>query len=235
MTTWYSAPARILIADSDHALLNLLCFAFRIAGFEPIGASTGAEALAAIDRDRFTLLVLDFDLPEGGAVNVCASVRKHSTVPILLLSERDREEHLLQGLAAGADEYLTKPFSPRILVALARALIRRASCHAPDNPLPDNGIANRFRVDVDELLLIHADGAVALTQIEVRILGLLMLNAGKTLCYNNLIAEAWNNCSTADRNTVKHAVFRLRKKLSVIPAAATALKTGAGGYAWIEE
>jgi DNA-binding response OmpR family regulator len=229
MNTWYTVPARILIADDDLDLLNMLEFAFRNAGFETVAVTNGTQALAAIEQQRFSLLVLDIDMPPPNGLAVCTAVREHSHIPVLMLSARDREDDQVRALEVGADAYLTKPFSPRILTTYVHALLRRASVHKALRTA-----SSRFRVDTDELLLIHPEGAIGLTQLEARMLRILTLNAGKTLNATALIKEAWGKDSTANRNMVKRVVFCLRKKLAGIPDAGTALKTVRGGYTWME-
>lgn len=230
MNAWYTEPLRVLIADDDLDLQNLIGFTLRGAGFATVGVSSGADALAAIDRDSFSLLMLDINMPPPSGLEVCAAVRHRSTVPVLMLSARDREEDLLHALDAGADAYVTKPFSPRTLLARVRALVRRIGA---DEPL--SVVAGPCRLDLAEFLLVHSSGSFVLTRLEMRLLRLLMSNPGSTLSPNDLIKEVWDTYSSANRNMLKQVIFRLRRKLATAPDTANALRTIAGGYAWSNE
>ncbi len=229
MSSWYTPPTRILIVDDDPDLLNLIGFTFHSVGYETVNATNGAEALRAAERERFSLLVLDINMPAPNGLQVCAEVRRSSTVPVLILSARAEELDLLQALDAGADAFVTKPFSPRTLIARANALLRRAAFGELVNAPSD-----LLKLDTNELLLRHPGGQIQLTRLEARVLRLLMLNAGHLVSTNDLISEVWSTYNTTNRNMLKQVVFRLRRKLEEAPDAFTALKTIAGGYMWDE-
>jgi len=229
MNNWYHAPAKVLIVDDDHDLLNLVSFAYHNAGYETVCASNGLEALQAFERERFSLLVLDINMPALNGLQVCASVRNHSNVPVLVLSARDEEHDLLEALDAGADAYLVKPFSPRTLIARTQALLRRAA----SEDLP-NAPSDRFKLDVNEMSLRHSSGEIRLTKLEMRVLRLLMLNAGRLVSAGDLVSEVWSAYHGANRNMLKQVIFRLRRKLNANPDALHALTSHNGGYMWTE-
>jgi DNA-binding response OmpR family regulator len=229
MSSWYTPPTRILIVEDDPDLLNLIGFTFHSVGYETVHATNGAEALRAAERERFSLLVLDINIPAPNGLQVCAHVRRTSAVPVLILSARAEELDLLQALDAGADAFVTKPFSPRTLIARAHALLRRAAFGEQVNVPSD-----QFKLDTIELLLRHPTGQIQLTRLEARVLRLLMLNAGRLVSTSDLIAEVWSTYNTTNRNMLKQVVFRLRRKLEDVPDAFAALKTMAGGYLWDE-
>jgi DNA-binding response OmpR family regulator len=229
LTSWYNPPTRILVVDDDQDLLNLISFTFHNAGYETVNAASGSEALRAMEQERFSLLVLDINIPAPNGLQVCATVRRNSTVPVLMLTARDQEQDLLQALDAGADAYIVKPFSPRTLIARVQALLRRG---APNETL--NAPSDRFKLDSAELLLKHPDGEIQLTRLETRVLRLLMLNTGHFVNAGDLVSEVWNTYNAANRNMLKQVVFRLRRKLEGVPEAFQALKTMPGGYVWSE-
>ena len=229
MNTWYQEPTKVLIVDDDHDLLSLVTIAFRGAGFDTECASSGAAALEIFERGHFSLVVLDINMPTPNGLQVCSIIRRNSNVPILVLSARDEEQDLLEALAAGADTYLTKPFSPRTLIARSQALLRRA-----DFSESVNKPADKFKLDINELVLRHPGGDIRLTKLETRVLRLLMLNAGNVVSAGDLMAEVWNAYRGANRNMLKQVIFRLRRKLTVNTDVQHALKSTAGGYTWTE-
>lgn len=229
MNAWYDSPARILIIDDDYDLLNLVAFTFHSAGYETESVTSGAAALQAMQRQSFSLLVLDINMPGLNGLEVCGIVRRTSNTPILMLSARDEEQDMLQALDAGADAYLVKPFSPRTLIARSQALLRRVDpSDKPDNP------ADRFKLDINEMVLRHPDGEVRLTKLEVRVMRLLMQRADEIVSAGDLTSEVWNAYRGASRNVLKQLIFRLRRKLAVRPDLQHALRSANGGYMWSE-
>jgi DNA-binding response OmpR family regulator len=229
MNDWYTSPPKILIAEDDLDLLTLVSYTLRNAGYEITAVTNGEDAIAAVAHERYSLLVLDINMPSQNGLQVCVTARQRSNVPVLMLSARDREQDLLQALEAGADAYLVKPFSPRILIARVQALMRRAT------PSESNALSSEcFRLDLNELQLTYPGGALRLTKLETRVLRLLMCNPGKMVTANELVAEVWSTYSAANRNMLKQVVFRLRRKLAVNSEAFESLRTMPGGYMWSE-
>ena len=227
MSTWYESAHKVLIADDDQDLLAVIGFALHNAGFEVVKSANGVEAIAALERYHFSLLVLDINMPEMNGLQVCTHVRERSSVPVLMLSARDQERDLLDALDAGADAYMVKPFSPRALIAHMRALLRRTAL--TDATQLQSG---RLRLDVEGHALHSTSGEIRLTKLETKLLQLLMLNAGQTVTTKSLIAEVWDTYSTANRNMLKQVVFRLRRKLIRDAVAMEALRTIPDGYMW---
>ncbi len=227
MNSWFPMPAKVLIAEDDPDLLGLLGIALHNAGFEVTKVDNGVAALQAISRDKFSLLVLDINMPQLNGLEVCTRLRAHSSVPVLMLSARDQERDLLEALDAGADAYMVKPFSPRALIARIKALLRRTS-------LNESNILQlgTIKLDMESHALLLQGEEVRLTKLETRLLQLLMTNAGNTVSTKTLIDEVWNTYSTANRNMLKQAIFRLRRKLLHDSAATDALRTTPEGYMW---
>jgi DNA-binding response OmpR family regulator len=226
---------KILVVDDDLELLGLVAYALRQAGYLVVEASDGAAALVAFEREEPSLVVLDVNLPRLSGLEVCRKIRETSKVPVMMLTVRSAEEDQVQALDLGADDYLTKPFSPRTLLARVRALLRRAGSEKPA-PLA----AGDFTLDLERQAVSVAGGApVRLTNLEVRLMQLLLANAGHTLPAERLLSHVWGSRGAGDRQLLKQLVHRLRQKIesTTDPAAEPRyLVTVAGvGYAFRPE
>src|SRR5690349_6329105 len=122
---------KILSADDDKDLLALIAFTLSQAGYLVVKAGDGTQALRAFESEAPDLVILDINMPGASGFQVCESIRRESRVPIMMLTVRGEEEDLVRALELGADDYLTKPFSPRTLLARAKALLRRAGTDSP--------------------------------------------------------------------------------------------------------
>ncbi len=218
---------KILVVDDDLELLGLIGFALRQAGYLVVEAADGPEALAVFDREQPDLVILDVNLPGLNGFEVCRRIRAESAVPILLLTVRSSEADQVYGLDLGADDYLTKPFSPRTLLARVRALLRRAGIERPA-PL----VAGDLALDVERQAVSICGGApIRLTNREFRLLQYLLANAGHTVSAERLTGHIWGYQGVGDRHLLKQLVHRLRQKIEHDPAAPRYLITVAGvGY-----
>jgi DNA-binding response OmpR family regulator len=222
---------KILIVDDDADLRGLIAYALRQAGYLVIEAADGAAALAAYDREEPALVILDVNLPRLSGFEVCRKIRQRSPAPggtpVMMLTVRGAEEDLVQGLDLGADDYLTKPFSPRALLARVRAHLRRA---AVDKPAPL--VAGDLALDLELQAVAVAGGApVRLTNLEFRLLQLLLANAGHTLPAERLLSHVWGLRGSGDRQLLKQLVHRLRQKIEADAAHPRYLLTVTGiGY-----
>jgi DNA-binding response OmpR family regulator len=223
---------KILIADDDRDLLELIGFALTQAGFLVLKAADGAAALRMFEAEAPDLLVLDINMPGATGFQVCESVRARSSVPVMMLTVRSEEEDLVKALELGADDYLTKPFSPRTLLARVRALLRRAGMES-SAPLA----AGRVALNMDEHTVRIGEGApVRLTKLELRLLHMLLANAGRTVSSDRLLVQIWGHRNSGDRQLLKQLVHRLRQKIEADPAMPRVLQTAAGaGYKLIVE
>jgi DNA-binding response OmpR family regulator len=217
----------VLIVDDDLELLGLTSFALRSSGYEVAQATDGMAALEMIARERFDMVILDVNLPHMNGFEVCRRIRAETMLPVMLLTVRTTEEDQIYGLDQGADQYLTKPFSPRALVAQVRALLRRVE---PDVPAPLG--AGDLRLDVENQMVIVADGdPVRLTSREFRLVHILVANGGRTISAERLAGHVWGYECAADRQLLKQIVHRVRRKIELDPAAPTRLLTVPGiGY-----
>ena len=172
-------------------------------------------------------MILDVNLPRLSGLEVCRKIRAASRVPVMMLTVKSAEEDQVQALDLGADDYLTKPFSPRTLLARVRALLRRAG---EEKPLPL--AAGDFSLDL-ELQSISVKGAepVRLTRLELRLLQILLANAGHTLPSERLLRHVWGTRASDDRQLLKQLVHRLRQKIETDAADPRYLVTMSGvGY-----
>ncbi len=219
---------KILVVDDDDELRAIVCFALRNAGLLALEAAGAADALAMAEAERPSLVVLDLNLGREDGLELIPRLRATSAAPILVLSVRATEEDVVRGLDLGADDYLTKPFSPRTLLARVRALLRRAGVEAAAQPL----VAGPYSLDLERRLLsVAGRTAVRLTPLELRLMQLLLAHAGETVPAERLIAHTWGARGDGDRQLLKQLVHRLRQKLEDDPAAPVRLVTASGaGY-----
>jgi DNA-binding response OmpR family regulator len=219
---------KILVVDDDLELSSLIGYALRQAGYVIVEAGDGQAALEAFERESPALVVLDVNLPRLSGLEVCRRIREESKVPIMMLTVRSGEEDQVQALDLGADDYLTKPFSPRTLLARVRALLRRAGEERPA-PLA----AGDFSLELElQAVSVRNGEPVHLTRLELRLLQILLANAGHTLPAERLLAHVWGSRGTGDRQLLKQLVHRLRQKIEGDVAEPRYLVTMAGvGYA----
>ena len=202
---------KVLIVDDDRALADVVAFTLRREGFQIVQAHDGEAALQRWNEELPDLVVLDVNLPRLDGFAVCQRIREQSDTPILLLTVRGEEDDVVRGLELGADDYVTKPFSPRQLVARAQAVLRRANRIVP--------AAHRGRVG--DLVLdsnrremrIGQGSAVSLTPLETRLLDYFMLNAGQVLTAEAIIDHVWG-AKGGDRDMLRQLVRRLRSKMA---------------------
>jgi DNA-binding response OmpR family regulator len=219
---------KVLVVDDDIELLGLIGFALRQAGYLVIDATDGAAALDLFAREQPDLVILDVNLPVLSGFEVCRRIRAEAATPIMMLTVRNSEEDQVRGLDGGADDYLTKPFSPRTLLARVRALLRRAEIDRP-SPLASGDLA----LDVERQAVSVRGGApIRLTSLEFRLLQYLLANAGHTIPADRLTSHVWGYRGLGDRQLLKQLVHRLRQKIEQNPAEPQYVLTVPGiGYA----
>jgi len=201
---------KVLIVDDDRVLADVLAFTMRRAGYEIIQAFDGETALQHWAEDRPDLIVLDVNLPKLDGFAVCQYIREQANTPILLLTVRDEEDDIVHGLELGADDYITKPFSPRQLVARAQAVLRRAG----KMPAPATRQVGELSLDPSRREIHFGDGeAIPLTPLESRLLDYLMLNAGHVVTTEAIIEHVWGS-DGGDRDMLRQLIHRLRGKIT---------------------
>jgi two-component system KDP operon response regulator KdpE len=200
---------RVLVCDDEPHIVRALKIVMREAGFEALPAETAADALQVATLQHPDAAILDLVLPDGDGVDVCRAIREWSEMPILVLSALGDEDHKVRALEAGADDYVTKPFSPRELVARLRAALRRAVPEAGEPVLAVDGL----EVDLADRA-VRRDGAdVHLTPIEFDLLRVLVRNRGRLLTHRALLQEVWGPTYADDVPTLRTNIARLRRKI----------------------
>lgn len=223
---------KILIADDDKDLLSLIGYTLTQTGYVVVKAVDGPSAIRSFTAEPPDLVLLDINMPGASGFEVCAAIRKESRVPVMMLTARGEEEDLVKALELGADDYLTKPFSPRTLLARVKALLRRAGL---ENAAPV--AAGRIKLDAEEhTVQVGGNEAVRLTKLELRLLQMLLANAGHTVSSDRLLMQVWGHKGAGDRQLLKQLVHRLRQKIEIDPAVPQILQTAPGaGYKLIVE
>jgi DNA-binding response OmpR family regulator len=221
----------ILIVEDDLSLSDVLSFTLRRAGFVVATAFDGLEALNQWRALQPELIILDLNLPKLDGIGVCKEIRASAGTPILILSVRNSDEAVVQGLDAGADDYVIKPFSPNQLIARVRALLRRAGTAA----MPGQLTSGRLALDRSRSEFVNGDGVtVRLTGLELRLMETLFLHAGQVLTADALIGAVWG-IDGGDRAMLKQLVYRLRIKLEAEAPGAIQIEAVPGiGYALVE-
>lgn len=213
---------KILVVDDDLELAALIGFALRQAGYLVVQAADGHAALQVFEQERPDLVILDVNLPQLDGFEVCRQLRSRAATPIMLLTVRAAEDDQVRGLDLGADDYLTKPFSPRTLLARVRALLRRAGLERAAQPHHQGDIL----LDPEAQSVAIAGGPpVRLTNLEFRLLHYLLANAEHPVPFERLIGQIWGYHSSGDRHLLKQLVHRLRQKIERDPAAPIYLVT----------
>jgi len=218
---------KALVADDDADLRALIAFTLTQGGFEVRSAENGAATLRMFEAEAPSLLLLDINMPELDGLHVCREIRRRSNVPIMMLTVRDQEDDLVAAFDSGADDYVRKPFSPRTLLARARALVRRAE------PLHLTSVeAGGARLDLERhSFQFGAAPEIHLTPLELRAMHLLMSSPGRTVTAERMLMHVWNRSTTRERRILKQLIYRLRLKLELDPTTPEILQTTPGaGY-----
>lgn len=218
---------RLLIIEDDRALGRGIQLALR--GLPSDLAPTLAAARTALARTEYSLLLLDVNLPDGNGLHFLRSLRRTSSVPVILLTANDLETDIVAGLDSGADDYITKPFSLAVLRARVDAQLRRA---VP--PRPRTVELGEFSFDFEGMDFRRRGTAVELSKTEQKLLRLLVENRGRTLSREFLVDRIWGRgAAYVDENALSVTVKRLRNKLEDQPSRPRFLKTVYGiGYTW---
>jgi two-component system, OmpR family, response regulator RegX3 len=220
---------RILIVEDELSLSEPLSFLLRREGYETEIAADGREAIAAFDRAGADLVLLDLMLPGLSGTEVCREIRGRSSVPIIMLTAKDSEVDIVVGLELGADDYVTKPYSSRELLARIRAVLRRRV----DDVIDADAILETgpVRMDVERHSVSVAGAEVPMPLKEFELLELLMRNAGRVLTRGQLIDRVWGADYFGDTKTLDVHIKRIRSKIEDDPSQPSMLVTVRGlGY-----
>jgi two-component system OmpR family response regulator len=200
---------RILVVDDEAHIREVICFALEKAGHTPIIAATGPEALTRFHRDRPDLVILDIGLPGQDGLDVCRAIRKQSDCPILFLSARDEEIDRVLGFELGGDDYVTKPFSPRELVARVSAILKRGRSTPETAPVLAYG---DLRLEPDAHRAFFAGAEVGLTGLEFAILRLLAARPAQVFTRQQILEAAYPEALTVSDRTIDSHIRNIRAK-----------------------
>ena len=223
----------ILIVEDESSIAENLIYALETEHFSCTHAGTGGEALAIVPQCAFDLIVLDIGLPDISGFDICRKIRETHNTPILFLSARDSETDRVLGLEFGADDYVTKPFSPRELTARIRAILRRST---PATSTPDSKESVKesetLTHDSDSMQIFYGSTALDLTAHEYKLLGCFISQPNRTFSREQLLEHAWDDPGSAMDRTIDAHVKSLRAKLrQASPELAEVIVTRRGlGY-----
>ncbi len=219
---------RILVVEDEESYSEALAYMLRKEGFEVAIAADGNAALVEFDRNGADIVLLDLMLPGLPGTEVCRQIRQTSSVPVIMVSAKDDEVDKVVGLELGADDYVTKPYSPRELVARIRAVLRRGQ---DSDPVPDTLEAGPVRMDVERHVVTVGGQEQRLPLKEFELLEMFLRNPGRVLTRGQLIDRVWGSDYVGDTKTLDVHVKRLRSKLEPDPGEPKYLVTVRGlGY-----
>ncbi len=221
---------RVLVVEDEDSYSDALSYVLRKEGFEVAVAATGPAALVEFDRAGADIVLLDLMLPGLPGTEVCRQLRQRSAVPVIMVTAKDDEVDKVVGLELGADDYVTKPYSPRELVARIRAVLRRGADGA-DLSAPATLEQGPVRMDVERHVVTVGGTDIRLPLKEFELLELFLRNSGRVLTRGQLIDRVWGSDYVGDTKTLDVHVKRLRAKIEPDPSTPRYLVTVRGlGY-----
>jgi two-component system, OmpR family, response regulator RegX3 len=222
---------RILVVEDEDSFSDALSYLLGREGFEVGVADTGPKAIEEFDRNGADLVLLDLMLPGLSGTDVCRQLRQRSNVPVIMLTAKDSEVDKVVGLELGADDYVTKPYSSRELIARIRAVLRRNGALVEGEIDSHILSAGPVRMDIDRHMVSVGQQSVQLPLKEFELLEFLMRNSGRVLTRIQLIDRVWGSDYVGDTKTLDVHIKRLRAKIEVDPANPIYIQTVRGlGY-----
>jgi two-component system response regulator RegX3 len=223
--------SRILIVEDEASFSEALAFLLTKEGFETAVAEDGRQAIDMFNADGADLILLDLMIPEVSGVEVCRTIRTQSQVPIIMLTAKDAEIDKVVGLELGADDYVTKPYSSRELIARIKAVLRRGQGEDGSNQEQDLLEVGPIRLNIGKHQVFVSGNPVALPLKEFELLEFLMRNSGRVLTRSQLIDRVWGGDYYGDTKTLDVHIKRLRAKVESDPANPILIQTIRGlGY-----
>ncbi len=219
----------ILIIEDDENLSRGIAFTFDKDGYHAVSASSIQEGKRLLEQHQIDLILLDLGMPDGNGMDLCKEIRAYSKIPIIMLTAFDLETDEVSGLLAGADDYITKPFSLSVLRARVEALLRRTQAESRHVIC-----SNQYRLDTDTRKFFREDEEIPISVTEFKLLAYLMTNAGQVLAKEQILSSLWDNEGNfVDENTLPVNISRLRAKIEADPKNPKTIKTIHGiGYIW---
>ena len=206
---------RVLVCDDDKAIVDAAAIYLQSEGYEVVRAYNGKEAVSLAKRETLHCIIMDIMMPEMDGIRATVEIRKESNVPIIFLSAKSEDTDKIAGLGFGADDYVTKPFSPLELIARVKSQIRRYVSFG--NLVEKQGVLTTGGLSIDtEAHRVTVDGEeVRLTATEYKIVEYLMINMGKTLSSTQIYENVWNENAFASDKTVTVHIRRIREKIEI--------------------
>lgn len=224
--------AKVLVVDDERDIIELVSYNLEVEGFQVISATAGEKALELVDQENPDIIILDLMLPGIDGLDVCRELKKNdrtSSIPVVMLTAKGEESDIVIGLELGADDYITKPFSPRVLVARVKALLRRIESKKEDRKIIK---IEQLSIDLIRHQVAYSGQALLLTSTEFNMLSLLAQNRGKVFTRDQILDRVWKEESFVVDRTVDVHVRRLRQKLG---QASRFIETVRGvGYRFID-
>jgi two-component system OmpR family response regulator len=205
---------KILVVDDDAHIRDVVCFALRRAGYQPLTAGNGRAALEVAARELPALVVLDILMPELDGTAVCARLRAKSDVPVIFLTSKDEEMDRVLGLELGADDYVVKPFSPRELVARVKAVLRRKG--SKEAAAEQKLTRGQLLIDAEEHVASWAGSAVALTATEFALLKAIAAQPRRAFTRENLMTAAYPDARFVSDRTIDSHIRHIRAKFQAL-------------------
>ncbi len=202
---------KILILEDELSIQSILCELLTDAGYEVCAASNGIDGLLEFRRRHFDLILLDIMMPRLDGYGVCRTVRETSNTPIIMLTALDDEEAQVKAFELQADDYITKPFSLKLVLLRVEAVLRRMKQNAPqEQPILSYG---KLRLETENMRVYQGENEIFLTRIEFDLLKLFLKNPGRVFTRDNLLNQVWGYDFAGDEKTVNIHIMNLRRKL----------------------
>ena len=224
---------KVLIIEDERRISNFLCTVLKANSYDVISAVTGNDACAVINSHCPDVIILDLGLPDMDGTEILRSVRKWSSMPIIVVSARSSEKDKVTALELGADDYITKPFGTQELLARIKTAIRHTRTTSPDNQIAVTGVfrTGGLEIDYDKYRVYVVGQDTNLTQNEFKIVALLGKNAGKVLTYDYIIKQLWGPHAKTDNQILRVNMANIRRKIEKKPAEPKYIFTEVGvGY-----
>ena len=212
---------KVLVVDDDADLLDLMTYALRREGYSVLTAIDGQQALQRWEDDRPDIVLLDGNLPKLDGFEVCRRIRHGAKTPIIMLTARDEEADVLRGLQVGADDYVTKPFSAKLLTARMKTVLRRCQADPFRQAVSEVKVGDLV-LDLQSHEVTKGGGPVQLTPLEFRVLYLLAVNEGRVIPYSRLVEYAWGYYDEDNSSLLKTHICHIRKKLGLATSRGSA-------------
>ncbi len=230
----HTAPRLILVVDDEARMIRFIRMNLELEGYEVLEAGNGIEALEQVRQHVPDLIIMDVMMPELDGFETLRMLREFSTIPVVLLTVKSDEDDRIRGLELGADDYVTKPFSPRELSSRVNAVLRRADWPAPP-PRTVLRIDDRLQVDFNRHQVIVNEERVDLRPTEYRLLSHLIQNAGWVVPHDTLLAKVWGYEYRDETHYLRLYINYLRKKIEKDPASPDYILTERGvGYRFVD-